>query len=233
MLDFALMIASMKQEQRRFQNNDLQSLLQLPTETKEDRFMLLLNIISYYDSLKLKKTLRVKTGVINEAKIKQNINDAINYEWNKVIIAGKLSEIMMMIFNEIKDENSKVDFDYDTLPLILKEEEGVNAFIKVSKVNTKLNNPWSFVWADKTKYEWAGLRELMKYKWADLFNMLEGSIEEFSDEEKIAIEFVLNEDNNKVIKESQFKNRRNAALSIMKWKLSGENSEFSTFVLSQ
>ena len=233
MLDFAKVLEAMKESQKRFQNDDLQKLLKLETETKEDRFILFLNILQYFESAKLTKALRVVTWVISSKKILQNINDAINYKGNKTIVAGKLSEIMIMIFNEIKDENSKTEFDYDTLPLILKEEEWVNAFIKVSKVNTNLNNPWEFIGADKTKYTGKWLREIMKYKWDDLLNMLEGCIEEFSDEDKMAIEFVLNEDNNKTIKESVFKNRRNAAISIMKWKLMGENSEFSTFVLSQ
>jgi hypothetical protein len=181
-------------------------------ENIDGRLKLLFELLSYTDSLKMR--IKKWTKIYNPRTVAEKLGKATTYRKDPAMVWFNFWIIITELSFEIEKENNW-EFDFSMIKSILKGDKDYSDFI-ITPEKVSLNNKiWSFVWKSGEEYSWQGLWWAMKLNTVKLIDLFEWLWE------TEVINFI---DWNKDLIKKEFKNKRNAYLSVIKNKID-EKSE--------
>lgn len=210
----------------------LSDLIEIDKTWDQWKLHLALQIIAMNKTLKLNLVVNTKERKFEISKINWLLNDCVNYRTNKSMVSGKLSEILALTVNALAENNTNTSFEYEKVVWIYEWTLDEDSLIAQSEINKTLINDWNYMGKSWTNYNGKWFRDVLKMKWDDIIDILLWNISEYPEATVKAIDFLVDEENKKIIN-SKFKSTRMAAINIMKSILTEENSDFIIFVKTE
>lgn len=173
-------------------------------DTIEWRFQLILELLKYSDSLKLK--LRDWKKIVDLKFVQNNLAKLYTYVQHLDISASIIDAILTELSFEFIKENNW-EFDFSIIKDILEWEKEYSDFIKVPETVSKNSIIWSFTWLSWEVFSWQWIGWLMALTTEKYIDLLKWSKKEKE------LKFV--EDNKELIKK-EFWAKRNAYMSLVK-----------------
>lgn len=197
----------------------LANLTGFPMTTIEDRFMFLIQLATYANSLKISVIGDGKELVPNLQKINKILIQSNSMSHNTEVVAFAFLQIMQELsFEIIEQTNNKGDMSL--IPDIYNGAIPASAFLDIPETTTFFNKIYSYNGKSGTNYSGTGITGLTAYNTEQLKDIIEGlNLEEESD---LIRNYILS---NEEEMKSQFKNFRMALLPFLKWHLDPESQD--------
>lgn len=212
-----------------FSRNKTSEILLNDLESDEGKLKLILEILSYEESLKLNLSINIKQREYSVVKVNQLLNDAVNYSANTSMVSWKYSEVLALTIDSLCKVTKHVDFDYTIIPEIFNWDAECSSFLIKSEASRALSDSWKYVWKSWKTYEGNSFNKLLKLKWDDVFDILEWN--DFWADQEEAYRFITDITKTAMINK-RFSNRRLAWISLLKWVMTSTISDVITFMKS-
>lgn len=232
MLELKKLAEAMEEINTWYTPNLSDKLLQIDVKWDDWKLKLILEILALNKSLWLSLHVNLRWREFSVNRLTELFSDCVNYRNNVNMVAWKMSEALALTVSWLAANNTSTHFDYTVIVDIYNWDKEYTAFLAQNEINLALVNSWTYTGKSGTKYEGKGFRDALKMKGDDVMDIIEWNLKEFWEDVTKAFNFAIDKENKALINKN-FKSVRMAAISIFKWILTNEPSDFTEFVLKQ
>lgn len=201
----------------------INKLLTTPSQTKDERFKLFLEILSVIgwlwvsriDDPEISAPVKCEYSVVYKY-----LADAAMYSANETIVAEHLKSLVIYLASEfILDlENNGEGYDFESIPEIFLGESSPSQFFTKKLVVKSTTTEFSIKAKSGKVFDGKNLKELTKMTEVDLMDMLEGiqlnSADAISKDQTVVLDFILG---NKWALKDKFTNYRICLIAYVNW----------------